>query len=91
MHQQHHQQQHLILQESLARRSQKLIVNGRPTKLSSKNTSPYWLHLLKILLAAPSTYYKTLADPVLAYAIVAPPQLLHHLTTTYRQLDRLEL
>ena len=45
----------------------------------------------KILLAVPSSYYATLADPVLAYANVTPLQLLHHLTTTYGRLDRREL
>ena len=43
------------------------------------------------MLAAPSTYYATLADPVLAYANVTSLQLLHHLTTTYGRLDRREL
>ena len=44
-----------------------------------------------ILLAVPSTYYAMLADPVLVYANVMSLQLLHHLTTTYGQLDRREL
>ena len=43
------------------------------------------------MLAVPSTYYAMLADPVLVYANVMSLQLLHHLTTTYGQLDRREL
>ena len=45
----------------------------------------------QILLKVPSTYYATIADPVLAYANVTSLQLLHHLTTTYGLLDRREI